>query len=259
MSTSSSRVVAIAALVALLTPVEGRHAWGSSIRHNPRYDSYWPRRIMHRRLNSASTLENFLSDVFPNLYNGNTLLRQSQRASQQQQKVQREEEDTEAEERSTTATTTTTTPRYDITETDDSYELMMEIPGVSVKDLTVELEDNSVLRIQGSRRGFGPSVTFEQSFVLQDVDTDRIMVNLSNGLLKITAPKRAPSVVRLGIQQVTGDEEEQSSSSSLSSPPSAMDMIGKMTRQEPGMDKEVIEVASARQDQASSAKNVDEL
>ena len=141
--------------------------------------------------------------------------------------------------------------------------------------MDAELKDNSVLRIQGSRRGFGPSVTFEQSFVLQDVDTDRIMVNLSNGLLKITAPKRAPSVVRLGIQQVTGDEEEQSSSSlssppsamdmmgkmpsSLSSPPSAKQMIGKMMRQEPSMDKEVIDVESARQDQASSAKNVDEL
>jgi HSP20 family molecular chaperone IbpA len=103
-------------------------------------------------------------------------------------------------------------PQFDIQELEDSYELTMEVPGMDAKDLSVELEDNDLLRVSGSRQftsGGGQVVEtkFDQTFSLEDVDTEHVKVTLSNGLLKISAPKKVTQVTRLVIQQEQPTEE----------------------------------------------------
>lgn len=97
-------------------------------------------------------------------------------------------------------------PRYSVTENSETgvIELAMELPGVSADDLAVELVDNKVLRISGSRKHIrhGSTVTtdFDQTFQLdKDVDAERLEVKLSAGILTVTAPKREKIIKRLPV------------------------------------------------------------
>jgi HSP20 family protein len=105
-------------------------------------------------------------------------------------------------------------PRYSIEETEDSIELSMEVPGVAAKDLTVEVVDDTVLRIRGSRSvresGSYTQSEFDQSFQLDDtdMDVDNIQVTLSNGILKIVAPKKVAKVTSKSIPITVEDGEE---------------------------------------------------
>lgn len=86
----------------------------------------------------------------------------------------------------------------------NSVELTMEIPGVAAKDLSVELENQSLLRVKGTRHGRtnGQSYKseFDQVFKLDnDVDPDQLKVTLSSGVLRVIAPKKINEVKRLSI------------------------------------------------------------
>ena len=80
-------------------------------------------------------------------------------------------------------------------------QLEVELPGVKAEDLSVELEDNRYLRIQGSRRsGLSPESSFDLSFSLaDDVDSDRLTVKLSAGILNVQVPKKEKAVKKLAI------------------------------------------------------------
>ena len=100
-----------------------------------------------------------------------------------------------------------TTPRYVVNEDTESgvIELLMEIPGVEPNDLTVELENNRLLRVKGSRKyKHHPSVyasEFDQVFQLDDrVDPNELKVTLSHGILRVQAPKKENTVKRLSIE-----------------------------------------------------------
>lgn len=93
------------------------------------------------------------------------------------------------------------TPRIDFAETEKSYELTADLPGLDQDSVDVSVADD-VLTIQGERsleresggrsvhlseRGFG---SFKRSFCLPDnVDQDDIDARLSNGVLEIRLPK----------------------------------------------------------------------
>lgn len=94
-----------------------------------------------------------------------------------------------------------------------AIELNMDIPGVAAKDLSIELE-NDVLRISGSRKHTNPNgettteSKFDQSFELDnDVDPEGLEVTLSDGVLRVSAPKREKTVKHLAITAVETEED----------------------------------------------------
>lgn len=89
-----------------------------------------------------------------------------------------------------------------------SMELTIELPGVNAKDLTVELEDNMLLRIKGSRTGMdGLASQIDRTFQLDhDIDPSSLTVTLSSGLLKITGTRKEKLVKRLSIESPEDDE-----------------------------------------------------
>jgi len=109
-------------------------------------------------------------------------------------------------------------PRYDIAEDEKKFELALDIPGVSVDDISVQVEqDGKVLRITGSRKyeqyGRNFSSEFDQMFNLDKsvVDVENITVKLSNGVLVVTVPKydkiSKDEVKSIPITEANNDEE----------------------------------------------------
>ena len=99
-------------------------------------------------------------------------------------------------------------PRVDIREEKDAVLLNAEVPGVSMDDVHVELE-NGVLTISGekkaevtesesgiyrSERVYG---VFKRAFRVPDtIDADKIAAEYVNGVLKLTLPKRPETAPR---------------------------------------------------------------
>jgi HSP20 family protein len=108
--------------------------------------------------------------------------------------------------RATSATTMSDWhPRVDIAETDTSYEIQADIPGVRKEDLKVSV-DNGVLTVQGERqqekkednarmhrveRFYGH---FSRSFTLpEDADIAALKANASEGQLTVSVPRKGPA------------------------------------------------------------------
>lgn len=92
-------------------------------------------------------------------------------------------------------------PRMDVAETKDAVELSIELPGVALENVRIDVDDN-VLIISGekraekefkanacrlSERAYG---AFAREFVLpRGVDVQRIRATMADGVLTVTAPK----------------------------------------------------------------------
>jgi HSP20 family protein len=101
-------------------------------------------------------------------------------------------------------------PHSDATADETQYEINMELPGVSLDDIKIELHDNN-LTVQGekrtekeekgktyffSERTFG---AFQRSFRLpSNVEADKITAGFTEGVLTIRVPKvgKAPETSR---------------------------------------------------------------
>jgi len=95
-----------------------------------------------------------------------------------------------------------TTPAVDLTDTEKTYELTAELPGMDEKNIEVKVA-NGILSIKGEKqedkeekkkdyyireRNFG---SFERSFQIPDgVDPDRIEASFKKGVLTVTLPKK---------------------------------------------------------------------
>jgi HSP20 family protein len=99
-------------------------------------------------------------------------------------------------------------PAFEVKETNDSFVLKADLPGVEEKDLDVAVH-NGVLTVSGSRqaeeRKEGESFAlyerqygaFSRSFALPDMaDGDRIEAALANGVLTLTVAKKAEAKPR---------------------------------------------------------------
>jgi len=94
-------------------------------------------------------------------------------------------------------------PVVDVAETDKSYEITAELPGLDEKNVEVNVADGGIT-IKGekkeeteekqkdyyvSERRYG---SFQRSFTLPEgVDADKIEATFKNGVLKLTLPKTA--------------------------------------------------------------------
>lgn len=92
-------------------------------------------------------------------------------------------------------------PRVDITETDNSFNINAEVPGIKIEDVKINIEDH-VLNISGENklekeekgkkihrieRFYG---NFSRSFTLpENVDEEKIDATFKDGLLTLTIPK----------------------------------------------------------------------
>jgi HSP20 family protein len=105
-------------------------------------------------------------------------------------------------------------PAMDLVETEDDFVLTADLPGLSEKDVNIELEDN-VLTISGERRsehehrkdgvhrverasgGFTRSLTLPEG-----VDPEAIKANFDRGVLEVRIPKpeqRKPRKVEISV------------------------------------------------------------
>lgn len=92
------------------------------------------------------------------------------------------------------------TPAVDIYERDDGLVLQADVPGVSADGLDVQVESN-VLTISARTTQLAPAQStlvhqeyavgdYERSFILSgEIDRDRIVADLRDGVLTLTLPK----------------------------------------------------------------------
>lgn len=96
----------------------------------------------------------------------------------------------------------TWSPKVDIYETDNSYVLNAELPGLTKEEINIDLNDNT-LTLKGEKkfeekvekesyvrveRSYG---NFARSFVLsEDVNPEGITANYKEGVLEVTLPKK---------------------------------------------------------------------
>jgi HSP20 family protein len=98
-------------------------------------------------------------------------------------------------------------PPADIFETDDALTIIMEMPGVEKKDISIALEDD-VLRVEGhidfaKYHGMEPVYTeynvghYSRGFTLSGkIDRDGISAQLEDGVLTLTLPKAKEAMPR---------------------------------------------------------------
>ncbi len=93
-------------------------------------------------------------------------------------------------------------PSVDIYETEDSYKLSADLPGINRDDIQIDIKDNT-LTIKGEKK-FEDKVskdnyvrvereygTFTRSFALsENVDPENIKANYKDGVLEVTLPKK---------------------------------------------------------------------
>ena len=99
-------------------------------------------------------------------------------------------------------------PQLDISETNSKYNISLDLPGVSKKDIDLKV-DNNIMTIKGKKefnkehkdnnfytreRFYGD---FHRSVNLpSDADTDKINTNFKDGVLQINVPKSSNSRVK---------------------------------------------------------------
>jgi HSP20 family protein len=130
-------------------------------------------------------------------------------------------------------------PAMDLAETEDSFVLRADLPGLSEKDVNIELEDN-VLTISGERKseheerkdGYyrveRASGSFSRSLTLPEgVDPEKISANFDRGVLEVQIPKpeqRKPRKVTISAgggepKTIEGSETETSNGSQAAQEP----------------------------------------
>jgi len=90
---------------------------------------------------------------------------------------------------------TVVAPLYSIKDDATIFQVELEVPGVSLGDIDIELEkETNVLVISGERKSIGSDepTKFSKRFMLEPlVNTDQITAQLTNGILTVSAPKEA--------------------------------------------------------------------
>ena len=99
---------------------------------------------------------------------------------------------------------------YEIHEDDEKYSIAIDVPGVKSEDMTIKLEENGhVLNLSGGRKiKKGDDTVSETKFVKRftigdNVDVDKIAASLSDGVLEVTAPKKAVEKKEAHIIKIT--------------------------------------------------------
>lgn len=84
---------------------------------------------------------------------------------------------------------------YNIVESDDSYELAVELPGVDKKDINIEYKNDTITVKAKKKSPYNDEVEeIDKTFVLADkINKKNIEAKCENGILTVTFPKKAES------------------------------------------------------------------
>jgi HSP20 family protein len=96
-------------------------------------------------------------------------------------------------------------PSLDVVETEESYKLRADLPGLKKEDIQIDVKDNT-LTIKGEKKLEGRVAkddyvrvereygTFSRSFTLSDnINPENIKANYKDGVVEVTLPKREES------------------------------------------------------------------
>lgn len=98
-------------------------------------------------------------------------------------------------------------PKADIVEKDKVYLIDLEIPGVEKDEITISIKDN-VLSVTGERKNYSEKKDgnyfsfersygqFERSWVINDIEEDKIDAQYKDGILHISLPKKDEAIKR---------------------------------------------------------------
>lgn len=106
-------------------------------------------------------------------------------------------------------------PKYEITNTDDKFQLTVDVPGLKKDEIHVNLEnDGQVLTLHGEHEenteNSKYSSKFYQSFTLDPtIVKDEIKASLKDGVLTLSAPKD-PKLLEESVQKIPITHEEHS-------------------------------------------------
>lgn len=89
-------------------------------------------------------------------------------------------------------------PLYSIKDDATIFQVILELPGVDIRDVNLELDKKTnVVVISGCRSSLvssGDTIPFSESFEMgPDVDTEKITASLDKGILTVSAPKQERS------------------------------------------------------------------
>lgn len=100
------------------------------------------------------------------------------------------------------------TPRVDLVEADDTFRIVLDLPGVPKDDIKINVQDGT-LTVRGTRNAQStdeevdfvhierPFGSFYRSFQLpRSIDTDSIEAAYDNGVLTVTIPKKEKNTAR---------------------------------------------------------------
>jgi len=96
-------------------------------------------------------------------------------------------------------------PHFDVSEDENgTVHLTMEVPGLSARDVNIELENDHVIRVSGVRtrrkNGYISQTKFDESVRLNsNVDVENLNVSLSSGILTIRVPKKPTKIKKLTV------------------------------------------------------------
>lgn len=94
------------------------------------------------------------------------------------------------------------TPAADVLDDGESYQIVLEMPGVSQEGLSIQLEAKEIV-VRGERSAYekdarllysgrSHGTKLEKRFTLgEDVDRTAVKAHLENGLLTVTLPRKA--------------------------------------------------------------------
>ena len=102
-------------------------------------------------------------------------------------------------------------PPADVTETEDGFELVAELPGVDEASVEVTLEGGVLTLVGRAREEERPGYrlhrreyrlgTFRRSFAVgEEVDAEGVTASLKDGLLRLRLPKARPQARRIAVR-----------------------------------------------------------
>ncbi len=111
---------------------------------------------------------------------------------------------------------TVSVPRVDVKETEDAYNLDMELPGRSEDDVNIELDHNTLTissKVEEEKEKKAEKSekwlikerkvsAFNRSFTIpEDVDAENVKASFKNGILSVTMPRKSlPAPKRIAIE-----------------------------------------------------------
>lgn len=103
-------------------------------------------------------------------------------------------------------------PRVDILETENAFEVQVEVPGMNKEDFNIEVKDNTLV-ISGERKFSNERKesdyqsietrygAFSRSFSLPDnIKSDKINAKYVNGMLELSIPKDEKKLLKTSIK-----------------------------------------------------------